>query len=985
MRIKYVKAKNFLSYRDTVEIDFTKLGNIVHIQGANGAGKCFAKHTKILMFNGTSKEVQDIVVGDIIMGNDSTPRMVLALSRGREMMYRVTPTKGESYVVNESHILTLKCADLRKNTFSNHPSKNGNVYNITVRDYLKETSHFKNVMKGYRSGVEFEKKELAINPYFLGVWLGDGTSKHPHITTADSEIASAIYHEAEQRNLSVRLVTNKRSCPTYRIHNSWKGNSLLDDLREYNLLDNKHIPLVYKTSNRTDRLQLLAGLLDTDGSLSRGGFDFINKQKTLAEDVVYLARSLGFAAYMHSCEKYSQNGSSGTYYRVFISGDCSVIPVRIKRKQAPSRTINKDVLKVGIKVEPIGEDDYYGFQIDGNQLFLLADFTVVHNSTILEMIIYGLYGKMIKKLNHKEAINNKTKKGLEVEIRWDDYRIVRRRKPDDLKFWKGDEELTLGGMPATQEEIEKVIGLTYHAFINVSLFGQHNQYAFLSCDAATKRQIIENLLALEKYNDYCQTAKDKRKALEQKIRTQVDEYEILHRNVENCNRRITQLKQQQENWAILRKKDILALQEKLVQKQQEIAATEKGQAIIRYQEAQEEIAKIRESAKTFRAGLDRKEASIADVQQTRLKWAEEGHKFKLYADTLQSEIIVLKSKIGGYEAEIKRLDNMEENAPCPVCFNNVDKSKFDNVRKHNKSLIDDCLKEIKTKTLEIEKAKIEMEKAKSGVNSVGSALDKLKDQVSQIKAKLDLLNQRQYELSTISDPSGASDYLLQEQIALVKEQINNKVAELSSSNPYESMLKEMEKELKEAQETAAAVKEEIKQDEALLPYYEFWVKGFGDQGIRKFIIDGLVPSLNARVNYWLQFLVENKIKLEFNNELEETIESNPPDGDPFVYNGLSGGEHTRIDLAISQAFAHLMMLSAGTCPSVLALDEVGQFQDREGVHCVYSMICELARDRQVLIITHDPDLQEMLQGVDVLKVERKDGASHLSIQTNNGV
>jgi DNA repair ATPase RecN len=139
-----------------------------------------------------------------------------------------------------------------------------------------------------------------------------------------------------------------------------------------------------------------------------------------------------------------------------------------------------------------------------------------------------------------------------------------------------------------------------------------------------------------------------------------------------------------------------------------------------------------------------------------------------------------------------------------------------------------------------------------------------------------------------------------------------------------------------------------------------------------------VPVLNTRINYWLQFLIDNQVTLNFNSELEETIESNPPDGDPFVYNALSGGEHNRIDLAISQAFAYLMMLSAGTCPSVVVLDEVATNVDRPGVHCLYSMISELARDRQVVVITHDPDLQAMLQGADRLAVEKRDGFTVLA-------
>jgi superfamily II DNA or RNA helicase len=102
-----------------------------------GRGKCLGKDTPILMYNGKIKLVQDIVVGDLIMGDDSTPRKVLTLARGREMMYRVSETGTDRfYIVNESHILSLK----HKYT--------GDIWDISVLDYLYKYSI--DIWLGYR-------------------------------------------------------------------------------------------------------------------------------------------------------------------------------------------------------------------------------------------------------------------------------------------------------------------------------------------------------------------------------------------------------------------------------------------------------------------------------------------------------------------------------------------------------------------------------------------------------------------------------------------------------------------------------------------------------------------------------------------------------------------------------------------------------------------------------------------------------------------
>ena len=107
-----------------------------------GKGKCLGKDTPILMYDGSIKLVQDVIVGDIIMGDDSTPRNVLTLARGREQMYKVIPKKGLPYIVNESHILSLKYKPTNE------------VKDICVLDYLSLNN--KQEYLGYRAQIVFQ-------------------------------------------------------------------------------------------------------------------------------------------------------------------------------------------------------------------------------------------------------------------------------------------------------------------------------------------------------------------------------------------------------------------------------------------------------------------------------------------------------------------------------------------------------------------------------------------------------------------------------------------------------------------------------------------------------------------------------------------------------------------------------------------------------------------------------------------------------------
>jgi len=377
-------------------INGKQTGYCFGFEGPPGVGKCHEKGTPVMLSNGKIKKVENIKVGDKIMGDDSTPRNILALGRGREKMYEIKPVKGDSYIVNESHILSLKMTKKGKKG-TKHQLINGERYwkndivDICIKDYLSLPKSQKECLKGYRVGVEFPEKKVELDPYILGYWLGDGTSSKPEITTEDNPVVEYFRYYCEELDLLLKEVGNSKI--TYRMTSGIKGgimtdrNPMLNMLRKYKVLNNKHIPHVYKCNSRAIQLELLAGLIDSDGSLHKnGGYDIIQKNEALLDDIIFLARSLGFTAHKTECKKscmYKGEKREGTYYRTFIHGEgVEYIPVKLERKKTNKRKQIKNALNTGIKVIPLEEDEYYGFQIDGNSRFLLGDFTVTHNTSL---------------------------------------------------------------------------------------------------------------------------------------------------------------------------------------------------------------------------------------------------------------------------------------------------------------------------------------------------------------------------------------------------------------------------------------------------------------------------------------------------------------------------------------------------------------------------------------------------------------------------
>jgi hypothetical protein len=380
--------------------------NMIVASWERGEGKCESKGTELVMHDGTCRKVEDIIVGDKMMGPDSRPRNVIGLGRGQEEMFEVTPFKGEPFTVNKSHILPLVIRKQKWVYSAGEPRKKEHWYvrdNISVGEYLKKNPDYKNNAYCFRATIDFPYKDV-FDPYLVGLWLGDGTTIYPEITNNDQEIIDYIYLAAGKMGLDITLKHQSTTeCKTYRFVGTGVqgGNKLLNELKVMDLIGNKHIPQAYKSNSKKVRMQILAGIIDTDGTPNRSGYVVTQKSKVLAEDIVFLARSLGFCCYINEFTASIKSiGFKGQYYKVGINGNCSEIPVRVMRKVVPKRIINKDVSRTRIKsIESKGVGDYYGVSLDGDHLYIRKDFMVSHNTFICMLLFlfrfFNRYGEII--------------------------------------------------------------------------------------------------------------------------------------------------------------------------------------------------------------------------------------------------------------------------------------------------------------------------------------------------------------------------------------------------------------------------------------------------------------------------------------------------------------------------------------------------------------------------------------------------------------
>lgn len=344
-----------------------------------GSGKTETAGTEVVMYDGSLKKIEDIKVGDQVMGPDSTPRTVLETHVCEDDSYYIHQKHGLDYIVNSKHILHLKEDKFGySENYYGYNKKNGqNILEISAEDYVNETSAGrKKRLYGYRvNGWDLPNQDLPIDPYIFGTWLGDGDSNGTILTSADKEIVNSWKRYAKEIDCDFNKLKSKYrySLKGKEVHN----NVLLHNLKKLNVLNNKHIPDIYMKGSRQQRLELLAGLIDTDGYLNsrKTQFEITLKTNSFAEQIRDLAWSLGFRTTFHQriVKGFGRE-------EVTISIDLHTIPTRVERKKAPKIEVRQDMRRGRIEVTKGEKMKFYGFYLDGDHLYLHKDGTVVHNS-----------------------------------------------------------------------------------------------------------------------------------------------------------------------------------------------------------------------------------------------------------------------------------------------------------------------------------------------------------------------------------------------------------------------------------------------------------------------------------------------------------------------------------------------------------------------------------------------------------------------------
>ena len=273
--------------------------NVIKINAYAGSGKAQPMYSKILTDDGW-KTMRDIKIGDNVASSDGTFSKVVGIfPRGKMDIYRVYFNNGDYVDCTEDHLWTTKTDSERFRKKEGQVRTTKQIIETLYSSNKTGSRIAKNHSVPYINPIKFSKKDLLLHPYVLGVLIGDGSLNSSTITVINPE--NDIIEKFKNllpKSDKIEKTNCVNRCQTFRVQNKekWKVSStkLIIKKLELNCPSyNKHIPKEYLTSSVEDRVELLRGLLDTDGTVNKNKsqIEFSTSSKQLALNVKELASS----------------------------------------------------------------------------------------------------------------------------------------------------------------------------------------------------------------------------------------------------------------------------------------------------------------------------------------------------------------------------------------------------------------------------------------------------------------------------------------------------------------------------------------------------------------------------------------------------------------------------------------------------------------------------------------------------------------------
>lgn len=394
-------SRNFKFHIASID-KYTELrpGDLIVFGARPGTGKALSLDSKLLTHDRGFIRMGDVKLGDTLIGGDGLPTKVIGVyPQGVKSLYKVTMTDGSSVECCEEHLwYTTTRGDRRKHAAGSVKTLREIMDTLRVGGVENRINHQVPTM----APAHFPEANLEIDPYTLGAYLGDGSwhsSGDISITNPEDDVlnrfreglsggdyATTYKYGTHCGNTIVRNPNGRK----LGIRTELRGALARLGLAGKTSLD-KFIPEAYLRGSIEQRLELLRGLLDTDGHMHDNGctIEYSTSSPALARDVAFLAKSLGARITQSDrIPTYTYKGQKlkgARAYRIWISfPDNGLVPVTSAKHLAVWKPRERCFGEGIESVEYVGEKEAQCIMVDNDDhLYVTDDFIVTHNTAFL--------------------------------------------------------------------------------------------------------------------------------------------------------------------------------------------------------------------------------------------------------------------------------------------------------------------------------------------------------------------------------------------------------------------------------------------------------------------------------------------------------------------------------------------------------------------------------------------------------------------------
>ena len=397
---------------------FTTKAHEILYGGARAGGKLIYTETPILTTNGW-KTMDTVEIGDQVFDENGVPCNVISKSDINidEKTYKLIFDDSSEIIAGERHQWwTINRLERRRNSRRNDEYRLkrkkkrkkrsvGKRPDLAEQNSLRKYKYKNNIDSGIRTTKEifeslidnneanhsiplckplhFEKKDLIVPPYVLGSWLADGATKSGNYTGVDSFIWEKI------ETYGYKVTHSKKEKKAHYI------NGLVLQLKKIGVYANKHIPLIYKNSSIEQRIELIQGIMDGDGSVNKSsGYELSISDEILSQDIYEVLLSLGIKCNRKKNKSYLYGIEKKDRYRFKFKSNIQLVTLPRKAERLikkPALNTTYRLIKNVVEVENLPK---VCIQVDSpNNIYLVGKNLIpTHNSFLIRYasILYSL-------------------------------------------------------------------------------------------------------------------------------------------------------------------------------------------------------------------------------------------------------------------------------------------------------------------------------------------------------------------------------------------------------------------------------------------------------------------------------------------------------------------------------------------------------------------------------------------------------------------